>query len=257
MNTPKIITIFNGSEKLTLPITPESFEITDTWNNEELNINSIGLITMIGKRGLKSVTISSFFPKHGYSFIVPGGTVPSHAEKEVKQVGKRSYEITGNNITVYDPWELVKKLQSWRGKILTLFISDTGECVSWPCVIDGDFPYGERDGTGDVYYSLTLKEYKKTNTKRTIAKPKQINKTAGLSSAVYTTKKGDTINKICRKLFGSTSKKKKLYTKNKKTIKKAFKKYMKGLSKAQKQKYKKKSKYNKPLPKGVRLTVMI
>ena len=261
------ITICKGTEKIALPVLPESFTITDSWDNHELNINSIGAITMIGKRGLKSITINSFFPNHNYSFLEPGSTIAVRNEKvvEEKKVGKSSYEITTKNVVVYDPWVLIKRLQSWRGSILTLFISNTDGVVSWPCVIDGDFTYEEKDGSGDVYYTLTLKEYKKTNTKRTVKTPtatKSAGKGSGLggmhtTTKKYTTKNGDTLKKIARKLYGISSKAKTIYKSNKKAVEKGFKKYKKTLSKAEQKKYKKKSKYNKPLPKGVKLTVKI
>jgi len=237
-----LIRIAQGSQYITLPILPDSYDISDTWENQTVNINSIGLINMIGKRGLRSVTINSFFPCKEYSALEsPGGTISEKLQWRISEPEEKQY--------LYNPWGLVEKIRSWRGKVLTFSISGTNGRVSWPCVIDGDFTYGEKDGSGDVYYSLTLSEYKKTNTKRTVAKP-NVPKN-------YVTKKGDTLNKICQKFFGSTKNKKKLYTKNKKAVTKAFKKYMKMLSKAQKQKYKKKSKYNKPLPKGIKLTVKV
>lgn len=229
------IHIINGVNRITLPITPESFEVTDAWSNEELNINQLGLITMIGKRGLKSVTISSFLPKIQYEFVVPGSA------------------MRGDN------WGTIKNLQEWRGKVLKFAVSCTEGIVSWSCVIDGDFTYGQKDGSGDIYYTITFKEYKHANAKRTVKKPEQEKPASanggGLSGQkkTYTTKKGDTINKISKNLCGSTKKSKSIYNKNKNAIKKAFKKYMKTLSSSAKSKYKSKSKYNRPLPKGLKL----
>lgn len=219
---PKHIIIMKGSERLVLPIAPESFEVIDTWNNEELDINNLGLITMIGKRALKSVTITSFFPGQKYDF-----EVPDYYRKN-------------------DPWDYIITLSKWRGAVLSLVILETGDHVSWQCVIDGDFTYGQGQ-SGDVNYSITFKEYKKTSSKRTTNK--------NTKNIKYTTKKGDTVIRISRKYFGDTSRKKNIYNTNKKALKKAFKKYMKKMSKANKAKYKKKSVYNKPLPKGVKLTI--
>ena len=148
--------------------------------------------------------------------------------------------------------------------MLTLFISGTGKFVSWPCVIDGDFTYGMRDATGDVYYTITFKEYKKTGTKRTVKKPGGKDKGKGdgektvsaKSWAVqHTTRKKETINKVCRKYYGSTKKKDALYKQNQAALDKGFAKYEKSLSAAKQKAYKMLSKYNKPLPKGVKLTV--
>lgn len=246
--TPTKVSLINGKKRIVFPITPESFEVTDSWQNEELNINKLGLITMIGKRGLRSLTISSFLPKQSYPFINSGGTVYGKASTKSQKESLADKKLKGYK----DPWGVIRMLQSWRGKVLTLFISNTEKLVSWPCVIDGDFTYGQKDASGDVYFTITFKEYKKTKTKRSVKKPvhdKVDSLISGLPGSLdyYETKKGDTINKICRKFFGNTKKKKTLYKKNKKTIDKAFKKYMKKMSKKEQQKYKKKSKYNRVL----------
>lgn len=263
--------LINGTGKIILPVNPSSFDVVDGWNNVEANINSLGLINMIGNRGLKSVTISSFFPAKTYDFTVSGGTVSKTTEySSAIMLGGTART---NKIVTYHPWQTIKKLQSWRGKVLTFSISGTDGIVSWRCLIDGDIQYGEKDGTGDVYYTLTLKEYKSTNKKRTVTVPVQKKKKSttkkneaddGRGRAVarpgkykYTTKKGDTLKKIAFKVIGKSSKASSVYKQNKKAIKKAFKKYNKKLSSAEKKKYKKLSKYNKPLPKGVKLVIKI
>ena len=198
ITTVRKIQLMNGEEELILPITPESYEITDSWANEELNINQLGLITMIGTRGLKSITISSFFPAQEYDFLVPGSTTED-----------------------CNPWAMVKKLLDWRGSVLTLFISDTDDIVSWPCVIDGDFIYGERDASGDVYYTITLKEYRKTNSER---KVKEGGSEGGIKFP-YTTRLGDTLNQISTQYCGSTKYAKTLFIQNKVKVKASFKEY--------------------------------
>ena len=260
--------IINGTGKIILPVNPSSFDVVDGWNNVEANINSLGLINMIGNRGLKSVTISSFFPAKTYDFTVSGGAVSKKTVySSVATLGRKTQS---NKKVTYHPWQTVKKLQSWRGKVLTFSISGTDGVVSWRCLIDGDIQYGEKDGTGDIYYTLTLKEYKSTNRKRTVTVPvqkktsKKTEVTDGRGRSVvrpgkykYTTKKGDTLKKIAFKMTGKSSKASSVYKQNKKAIKKAFKKYQKKLSSAEKKKYKKLSKYNKPLPKGVKLVIKI
>lgn len=250
------VSLLNGKKRIVFPITPESFEVTDTWQNEELNINKLGVITMIGKRGLKSITISSFLPKQSYTFIRKGATTYGTAKTAAQKESLADKKLKGYR----DPWGVIRMIQSWRGKVLTLFISNTEKRVSWPCVIDGDFTYGERDGTGDVYFSLTLKEYKKTKSKRSVKRPIKATLDSFESGTLatpdyYETKKGDTINKVCRKFFGDTKKKKTVYKRNKKAITKAFKRYMKKMSKKEQQKYKKKSKYNRVLPKKTMLMI--
>ncbi len=232
ITTVRKIQLMNGEEELILPITPESYEITDNWANEELNINQLGLITMIGKRGLKSITISSFFPAQEYDFLVPGSTTED-----------------------CNPWAMVKKLLDWRGAVLTLFISDTYDIVSWPCVIDGDFIYGERDASGDVYYTITFKEYKKTNSER---KVKEGGGEGGIKFP-YTTRLGDTLNQISTQYCGSTKYAKTLFIQNKVRVKASFKEYKHWycIDKKAKQRFKRKSKYDRPLMNGTKIVLYL
>lgn len=245
--------LYNGKQKIIFPINPESYEVVDSWDNQELNITQLGLITMIGKRGLKSITFSSFFPKNNYDFREKNGTVMN-----ITGIADTNNAIKALKKGEYLPWTCIRLLQSWRGKILTFSISDTGGRVSWPCVIDGEFTYGERDHTGDVYFTITLKEYKRTNTKRTIKPPakkaKAAKPTARTNVLFYETKKKDTLKIVSKKMTGTSSYASEIYNQNKATCKKAFKKYRKKLSKKQKKKYDKKSKYNKPMPKGYSFT---
>ena len=58
----------SNSDKIMLPVNPESFSFTEKHNNTSVNVNSIGEVNLIGKRGLKEGTISSFFPNQNYNF---------------------------------------------------------------------------------------------------------------------------------------------------------------------------------------------
>lgn len=48
-------------ERVKLPILPSSFEKQGGVNNTEANINSLGSINLLGKRGLKRMEFQSFF----------------------------------------------------------------------------------------------------------------------------------------------------------------------------------------------------
>ena len=232
ISTVRKIHLMNGEEELIFPITPESYDITDNWTNEEISINQLGVITMIGNRGLRSLSFSSFFPAQEYDFLVPGSTTED-----------------------CNPWAMVKKLLDWRGNVLTLFIADTDNIISWPCVIDADFVYGERDASGDVYYTITLKEYKQTNSER---KVKDGGDGEGNIKFPYYTKNGDTLNKISKQYCGTKEYAKLLYTQNKKAVKASFKRYKASLtSKAAKNSYKKLSKYKKWLDTGTKLILVL
>lgn len=46
------IHLFDSATDIQLPVLPESFELTDTQNNETVTVHSFGEVNLIGKRGL-------------------------------------------------------------------------------------------------------------------------------------------------------------------------------------------------------------
>jgi hypothetical protein len=53
----------NNEERLRLPVIPSSFEISIPHQNTTVNITNLGEINLIGKPGLATMTIESFFSK--------------------------------------------------------------------------------------------------------------------------------------------------------------------------------------------------
>ena len=142
----------SNSDKIMLPVNPESFAFTEKHNNTSVNVNSIGEVNLLGKRDLKTGTISSHFPKRDRNYA--------------------------NNSGRQAPYTYINKLLSWKssGKPVQLII--TGTKINFQVTIE-TLKYGEQDGTGDVYYDLTLKEYraveiKKTKLKKTKKKKKKM-----------------------------------------------------------------------------------
>lgn len=125
-------TLSGGGDSVTFPVTPGSFEVSDTFNNQTLTINSIGEINMLGKRGLKTIKFDAFFPNQYYDFA--------------------------NSIET-SPYSYVDNVERMATSGIPLRIVITGTGISTACTID-DFSYREKDGTGDVYFSITLKEYR-------------------------------------------------------------------------------------------------
>lgn len=122
----------NNEQRLRLPVLPSSFEVVVGNMNTRVNINEIGNINLIGKSDLKEITIESFFPAQEYYFVEYNG-FPS-------------------------PYSCVEMIEGWRksGKPIRLIITETN--INLPMAIE-NFSYREKDGTGDVYYSLELAEY--------------------------------------------------------------------------------------------------
>ena len=121
-----------AGQNIKLPVTPASFEVNTSYNNSSVNINSLGDINMLGKRGLTSIKFGGFFPAQGYSFA---------------------------GITVDGPYTYIKALQSFATKQQPCRIAISGTNINTAVTIDS-FSYSEKDGTSDVYYELELREYR-------------------------------------------------------------------------------------------------
>lgn len=120
----------NGQE-VVLPVDPESYECKVGNNNEVINIINAGEYLMKGKTGLKSISLSSFFPAQEYNFAHYGG----------------------------NPWGIVDTIEDWRNNNETVEFSISGTSVEFKCLIE-NFSVKENDGSGDVYYTIELREYR-------------------------------------------------------------------------------------------------
>lgn len=128
----------NNREKHQIPVLPPSFEVETSNLNTVVNINELGNILLIGNSDLRKISIESFFPNQDYSFVT-----------------------TKNR---WDPYTYIESIERWRKskKPIRLIITDTP--INLALGIE-NFKYGERDGSGDVYYSLEMSEYIFTNLK--------------------------------------------------------------------------------------------
>lgn len=126
-----IVTLSCDNSSIVLPVTPESFGVQVKNNNSVVNITNFGNYNMMGKTGLKSITISSFFPAQDYNFS------------------------SGSD----EPYELVNQIEEWRLSTKPLNLLIENSTVDFDCLIDS-FEYKEQDGTGDVYFTLVLTEYR-------------------------------------------------------------------------------------------------
>ncbi|OPJ58436.1 LysM peptidoglycan-binding domain-containing protein [Clostridium oryzae] len=176
------------TKKLVLPVTPESFEINTGNNNTTVEVEKIGEINLLGKPKLTTISISSFFPSQKYYF-----SKNKHFHKPYKCVqmirsfmknGPVNFSITGVDI----------------GKSKQFYIES--------------FVYGENDGTGDVNFTIELKEYRKVDikvsssnsNKKSNRKTRSRDGDKKATAKTYKVKKGDCLYNIAKKVYGDGSK---------------------------------------------------
>lgn len=212
-------------ERLRLPILPPSFEVGMEGGHQSVRTDNFGEVTILGERDCLTISFSSFFPARDYAF--------ARYKKDRA------------------PYAYVRKLSSWITKKVRCLITSTN--FNRVCVITS-FKYGEPDGSGDISYTLSLKEYRKP-------KPRTIDlglngyppvsmglgerlslgldkypgrakgKTGKAINKTYTVKKGDTLKGIAKKLLGDSSYDQLIYKQNKTVIEKAAKAHKKRSSK--------------------------
>ncbi len=126
------LSTLDRKQVIQLPIVPAEFKIPSPMSNETFTTINQGDIKVIGRRGLGAVTIETFFPSKDYPF--------------------------SRNRT-YKGWEYVEIIESWIDKRFPIRLVASNTPINMLVVID-NFEYGLQDGSGDVYYSLSLSEFK-------------------------------------------------------------------------------------------------
>jgi len=175
-----IIKDTDKNSEMVLPVTPPSFEISHGINVETINIHTVGDVILPGYTTLSVIRIDCMFPAKQYPFCQPG--------------------------TKTEPYKYIEKLKLWcdTHAILRFAISKTAVNIQ---TIITDLSYGEKDGTGDVYATINMREYRKLSVV-------QVNKTGNktraseknkLSIEKYVIKEGDNLSTICRKHYGKAS----------------------------------------------------
>lgn len=189
MIAEQLILSFEGrSEVLELPWPLQEHQIANEHNTYSFNTINQGEVLAIGKKKLKSMTINSTFPAHPYPFLL--------------------------NKTFPEPDECIAKINKWRLSNKPIRVVIVGTDINLAMAIE-EFTYGrdEGDGSGDVVFTLSLREYSYLNVERS----KVPDKTSGLKdrpnekkdsgdSKKHTVKQGDTLWDLADKHYGDGSK---------------------------------------------------
>lgn len=193
----------DDKESLQFPVNPSSFSQGMSQNNTSLYIHDFGELNLKGKRALKTISWSSFFPARDYYFA--------------KVPYKEPYDY------------YIKNINSLLEKNTTVHLVITETDINMYATIES-FSHGEEEKNGDVAYSIDFKEYRVpvTDTKSSAnGASSAASTTKAKSETSYKWKSGDTWPKVCKKKLGTSKNYKKIRKNNMSVIKKAKKKHPK------------------------------
>ncbi|MCX4202300.1 LysM peptidoglycan-binding domain-containing protein [Clostridioides difficile] len=196
--------IRQANDTFRFPVFPSSFEINSKAIVNTSNVLKLGEIAVFGGVGLRTTEISSFFPNKDYTFC----------------------DYTG----FPSPYDCANKIEKWmnEGFILRFTVTETN--INMEVIIDS-FKYEEKDCTGDVYFTLNLKEYKRiqipkvntTSANTDLSSTKDVPLTKGFEvknkQRTHKVGKGDSLWSLAKKYYGNGDLWKKIYDANKKLIK--------------------------------------
>lgn len=182
----------DGKKKLRLPVPPPEFKIETGQNISIVEVNDFGEYSKKGIKTLDRITISSFFPAKYYSFC------------QYKKIPK--------------PYECTEMIKKWRDNEKPCRLIITKTKINKQFFIES-FIYGERAGSRDVDFELTLVEHrqitipkKKKSTKKKTTKPRPSKSKS--KPKTYKVKKGDSLWDIAREYYKDPYKWKDIAKKN-------------------------------------------
>lgn len=181
-----------GETDFRFAVLPAEYELTSESNNTQVVIHSLGEINLLGKRKLKNISFSSFFPDQKYSFC----------------------EYT----SFPTPTESVTLIEKMKNKgVLRLIMA--GAPVNMECTIE-NFTWGENDGTKDINFTLEFKEYRRVKIKNTGVEGEGETQRPHkeVEGTTYIVVKGDNLSKIAKNLTGNSANWREIYNQNKEAI---------------------------------------
>lgn len=154
---------------------PSSYKIGTSVQNTTETVHRKGEINILGDRNLETIEISSFFPAQEYPFC--------------------QYKGFDTN-----PINYINKIKKWEYEKVTPTFVMTGDVDFNKTVSIESLEYGKDDSTGDIAFTLNLKEYiavtyatekKKTSNGKKVKKKNSSKKRSSKSvkTTSYTVKK--------------------------------------------------------------------
>lgn len=178
--------IIKSGKQLTLPVSPESFEVFCGQRIETVNVHEVGDVNLPGGLALGTIKLSCLFPAQDYPFAWDYGDPYGYVDSIKK---------------------LIKK-----GRAVRFIVSGTG--VNERVLLE-DISYGERDGTGDVYATITMRGYRSVSAAQTATTPSvsqvgdnrpREQEEDDFEERTFHAKKGQTFYELCRAVYGDSTK---------------------------------------------------
>lgn len=136
------IYIISSGQQLRLPVLPDEVSVTYDGDNTQYNVIGIGEVVIPRHNKLATVTIDSFFPRNMYTSAtcVSAWYAPEYYVNYIRNL-QQSQAVVQLIINRYDNTELMFN-------------------TSFLCVISTFTVIDKGGESGDIYYSLSLQEYR-------------------------------------------------------------------------------------------------
>lgn len=189
-----------GGTTVVFPVMPPKISVKSPGRNETVTVLELGEILLVKPKGLREITWESFFPVRSAPYVTS------------RSIGS--------------PISYIKDMERARDKGAhgRFCLTGTDLNVNTQVSIDS-LEYEERGGEpGDIYYRITLKEWKAYGASVVSVKTsggvrvKRSGAPAAASEQSHTVVKGDCLWAIAQKYYGDGSRWTEIYEKNKSVI---------------------------------------